>query len=45
MSVWGCLSVLTSLASAIAAIAKDSSKVFATLALCISILSFFFYVQ
>jgi hypothetical protein len=45
VSVWGGLSVLASLATALVGVAKGESKVLTPLALFLSILSFFFYVQ
>jgi hypothetical protein len=45
LSVWGGLSVLLSLATAIVALVKDTSWVYGILALCLSLLSFLFYVQ
>jgi UDP-N-acetylmuramyl pentapeptide phosphotransferase/UDP-N-acetylglucosamine-1-phosphate transferase len=45
VSVWGGLSVLASLATALLAVAKDESKAFAAVAVCLSVVSFLFYVQ
>jgi len=45
VSVWGGLSVLASFAIALLAVGKDESKAFAAVALCLSLVSFFFYVQ
>jgi hypothetical protein len=45
LSVWGGLSVLLSLVTSIMALAKDASRAFGVLALCLSLLSFLFYVQ
>lgn len=45
LGVWGGLSVVLSLGTAIIGLAKDQSRGYGLLALCLSLLSFLFYVQ
>jgi hypothetical protein len=45
LSIWGALSFILSLTCGVVALSRDASKGCATLALCLSLLSFLFYVQ
>ena len=45
LSVWGGLAVALSLLTSIVALAKDASRVYGAIALCLSLLSFLFYAQ
>jgi hypothetical protein len=45
LGVWGGISVLLSLMTSVMALAKDASRAYGMLALCLSLVSFLFYVQ
>ena len=45
LSVWGGLALLCSFVTGIVALARDESRAYSILAVCLSVLSFFFYVQ
>jgi hypothetical protein len=45
LSIWGVLSIVLSLVTAIVGLVRDSSKGLGVVALCLSLFSFVFYVQ
>lgn len=45
LSVWGGLALILSFITAVIGLAKDASRAYGILALCLSVVSFLFYIQ